>query len=147
MGLFITVTYSGDFSGEEGLVETDHETTGELFRALTGRDPQRPWESLGRCIGKSYIDGDGPCTLCGEPDRSYHLHAVTADECNAVVIGGTTGHCKAPRDHHRYQASSVQVGWVFEARDPDGEKGRREAWVSVYTAPPTITRIDHRATF
>jgi hypothetical protein len=109
MSLYVTITYRGDWWGEEPLTETRHETTGALFRALSGRDRSHPWEALGRCIGRSYVDGpDGP----------------------------------------------VQSGWVFEARNPDpvarGDTqptGRRESWVRVFTAPPTITTVHHPATF
>jgi hypothetical protein len=110
MTLWTTVTYRGDWWGEDPLTETRHETTGELFRALSGRDKSHPWESLGRCTGRCYVDG---------PD-----------------------------------GRAIQTGWVFVARNPEpvnrGDRqptGRREAWVSVYTAPPTVTTRHHRATF
>jgi hypothetical protein len=110
MSLYMSVTYSGDWWGEDPLTETVHETTGELFRALNGQDHARPWESLGRCTGRIYRDG---------PD-----------------------------------GSAVQVGWVFVSRNPEPERrgdtqptGRREAWVSVYTAPPTVTTVHHPASF
>lgn len=56
MGLYISIDYGGDWWGEEPIHETVHETPGDLFRALSGRDRQRPWEALGRCTGKVYID-------------------------------------------------------------------------------------------
>lgn len=58
MGLYVHVTYSGDWWGEDPLTETIHETTGDLFRSLSGRDKARPWEALGRCTGKVYIDDE-----------------------------------------------------------------------------------------
>jgi hypothetical protein len=97
--LWIDITYAGDWSGEEPIHETEYETTGELFRALAGKG-RKPWQSLGRCVGRSYI-GEGQ-----------------------------------------------QIGWVFEARDPEGKgSGRREAWVRVHTEPPTVVRTPHFATF
>lgn len=53
MGLYVHVTYTG--GGEDPLTETVHETTGDLFRSLAGIDKARPWEALGRCIGKVYV--------------------------------------------------------------------------------------------
>lgn len=110
MGLYITVTYAGDWWGEDPLTETRHDTIGALFRALSGRDRSHPWECLGRCTGRLYVDGPD-----GRP---------------------------------------VQRGWVFVARNPEptarGDEqptGRREAWVSVYTAPPTVTVKHHPAAF
>lgn len=111
MGLWMQVQYGGDWWGEDPLEETEFETTGELFRALAGKDKTRPWiEPLGRCTGKVYID--------------------------------------APNGKAR------QVGWVFEARNPEPTRrgdtqptGRREAWVTVYDAPPTIRRTEHYAAF
>lgn len=59
--LYIKIEYSGDWWGEDPLTETAYDNTGDLFRALSGRNPERPWEALGRCIGKVYVDGpDGP---------------------------------------------------------------------------------------
>ena len=111
MGLYVEVEYRGDWWGEDPITETVHETTGDLYRSLAGIDKSRPWEALGRCTGKVYIDENG------------------------------TAH---------------QVGWVFIARNPEpvnrGDTqptGLREAWVTVHTEPPTITRtrVDHFATF
>lgn len=113
MGLYIKVKYSGDWWGEDPLSETGFETTGELFRALSGRGfegKHYPWRALGRCTGKVFVDGPD-----GEPR---------------------------------------QVGWVFVARNPEpvnrGDTqptGLREAWVSVHTAPDTVKRTEHFATF
>jgi hypothetical protein len=109
-GLFVHVAFTGDWWGEEPLQETRHETLGDLFRALAGKDPRYPWEAMGRCTGKVYIDGPD-----GKP---------------------------------------VQVGWVFEARNPEpvnrGDEqptGLRVAWVTVHTAPDTVTRTPHYAAF
>ena len=61
MSLYVHVTYAGDWWGEDPMCETIHETTGALYRSLSGRDHSRPWESLGRCAGKVYVDDpDGP---------------------------------------------------------------------------------------
>jgi hypothetical protein len=57
MGLFVRVEYGGDWWGEDPLTETVHETTGDLFRSLSGQDKARRWEALGRCTGKVYVDG------------------------------------------------------------------------------------------
>lgn len=54
--LYIEVQYRGDWWGEDPITETRYETTGDLFRALAGRG-QYPWETLGRCTGKVYLDG------------------------------------------------------------------------------------------
>lgn len=56
MGLYVQVQYGGDWWGEDPLTETVHETTGDLFRSLSGRDRSRPWEALGRCTGKVYVE-------------------------------------------------------------------------------------------
>jgi hypothetical protein len=111
MGLYIEVSYRGDWWGEDPLTETRHETTGDLFRALSGKDKRYPWEALGRCTGKVYVD-DAPE---GEPR---------------------------------------QVGWIFEARNPEpvnrGDEqptGLRVAWVTVHEAPPTVTTEYHYAAF
>lgn len=110
MALHIQVDYRGDWWGEDPLHETNYETTGDLFRALSGRDKSRPWEALGRCTGKVYID--------------------SAD------------------------GKSRQVGWVFEARNPEPENrgdtqptGLRVAWVTVHTEPETVVRTPHYAEF
>lgn len=109
MSLYIEIAYRGDWWGEDPLTETAHETTGDLYRALSGQDRARPWEALGRCTGKVYVDG---------PDGAR------------------------------------QVGWVFEARNPEpvnrGDTqptGLRVAWVTVHEAPPTVTRTEHFASF
>ena len=73
--LYVHVEYAGDWFGEDPICETVHATTGDLFRSLSGRDKSRPWETLGRCTGRVYVDGPD-----GEPR---------------------------------------QVGWGFEARDPE----------------------------
>ncbi len=59
MGLWIEVQYRGDWWGEDPLTETAWDTTGDLFRSLSGRDKSRPWETLGRCTGRVWIDADG----------------------------------------------------------------------------------------
>lgn len=58
MGLYVKVQYGGDWWGEDPITETAHETVGGLYRSLAGRDRSRPWESLGRCTGKVYVDQD-----------------------------------------------------------------------------------------
>jgi len=66
MGLYVEVKYRGDWWGEDPITETRHETPGELFRSLSGRDHRYPWEALGRCTGKVYIDGpDGEAIAIG----------------------------------------------------------------------------------
>ena len=57
MGLYVEVKYGGDWWGEDPMQETTHETVGDLFRSLSGRDTTRPWEALGRCTGRVYVDG------------------------------------------------------------------------------------------
>lgn len=111
MGLYVSIQYAGDWWGEDPIYETEYDTPGDLFRALSGRDRSRPWvEPLGRCTGKVYIDG---------PDGEAHA-----------------------------------VGWVFVARNPPPtsradeaikDTGLREAWVTVHTAPDTVTRTPHYA--
>lgn len=110
MGLWMTVDYGGDWWGEDPLCETDYETTGDLFRALSGRDKAHPWVSLGRCTGRVYVD-----------DR---------------------------------EGNARQVGWVFEARNPEPVNrgdvqptGLRIARVTVYEKPPTVVRTNHYASF
>ena len=151
MALYIEVEYRGDWWGEDPLHETDHETPGELFRALAGKDSRYPWEALGRCTGKVYVDVPGsPCTLCDLP-RAEHYGPVgtTWIEPNAKHPHGAIvshGHC--------YQADARQVGWVFVARNPppvnrgdEQPTGLRESWVTVYSAPPTVVRTEHYAEF
>lgn len=108
MGLYVSVTYRGEWWGEDPITETRHETLGALYRALSGQDKSHPWEAMGRCTGKVYIDRDG---------------------------------------------DAVQVGWIFLARVTD-ENDRscpppslREAWVIVHTAPDTVVRTPHYASF
>lgn len=106
--LWVKVVYAGDWWGEDPMQESRYETTGDLFRALAGKG-RYPWETLGRCTGKVYVDGpNGP----------------------------------------------KQVGWVFEARNPEpvrrGDEqptGLRVAWVTVHEAPDTVTRTPHYAVF
>lgn len=110
MGLYIEVQYRGDWWGEDPLHETQAETTGDLYRMLTGQKGFGMFgnlrESMGRCTSKVYID---------TPD-----------------------------------GDAQQVGWVFEARNPEpvnrGDTqptGLREAWVTVHDAPPTVTTKMH----
>lgn len=145
MSLYIEVQYRGDWWGEDPLHETDYETPGDLFRALSGRDKSRPWvEPLGRCTGKVYVDVPGSaCTLCGKPRADHAGYAVDM----ATFPDG--------REYpHHYQAESRQVGWVFVARNPEpvnrGDEqptGLREAWVTVHERPPSVTRTVHYADF
>jgi hypothetical protein len=156
MGLYVQVQYGGDWWGEDPLTETVHETTGDLFRSLSGRDRSRPWEALGRCTGKVYVDIPGsPCTLCGKA-RSEHEHnpqtnriAVTVEEPSNTYPHGAV----IPHGHY-YQSKAQQVGWVFVARNPEpvnrGDEqptGLREAWVTVHEAAPTVTTTYHYARF
>ncbi len=99
--------------GEDPPYETAYDNPGDLFRALQGRSKLRPWEeSMGRCIGKVYID-----PLPG------------------VGISGNT--------------NAQHVGWIFLSRQPyDDDRSKsylREAWVTVHTAPDTVTRTPHYA--
>lgn len=65
-GLYVEVQYRGDWWGEDPLTETRHETTGDLFRALSGKDSAHPWETLGRCTGRVYVDdADGTARQVG----------------------------------------------------------------------------------
>jgi len=65
MGLYIEVQYRGDWWGEDPMTETRHETAGDLFRALCGKDRRYPWEALGRCTGKVYAGPDGKAAHIG----------------------------------------------------------------------------------
>lgn len=173
MGLYIHVEYTGDWWGEDPLTETRHETTGELFRALAGKDSRYPWEALGRCTGKVYIDVPGsPCELCHKPYKQHEYHVGTNPiKTEIVESGGTSadgrvwpngmvGALPDPKHpggmalQHYYQSERKQVGWVFVARNPEpvnrGDTqptGLREAWVTVYDAPPTVTRKEHYTEF
>ena len=140
MSLYVEVQYRGDWWGEDPLTETRHETTGDLFRALAGKDRRYPWEALGRCTGRMYVDGscnrpDGHDGSCGRFVKADHALQVT---------GWTWCESKVAR----------QVGWVFVARNPEpvnrGDTqptGLREAWVTVHEAPPTVTTTMHYAAF
>jgi hypothetical protein len=99
MGLHIKIQYSGDWWGEDPLTETVHETPGELFRALAGRDRSRPWEVLGRCTGKVYVDGPD-----GEPK---HV--------------GWTFEARNPEPVNRgdTQPTGLRVAWVTVHTAPD----------------------------
>jgi len=156
MGLYVEVQYRGDWWGEDPLTETVHETTGDLFRSLAGMDRSRPWEALGRCTGKVYVDIPGsPCTLCDKA-REEHEHdpitnriSVTVEEPSEKWPNGAV----IPHGHY-YQPKARQVGWVFVARNPEpvnrGDEqptGLREAWVTVHEQPPTMTRTYHYARF
>lgn len=108
--LYVHVQYGGDWWGEDPLTETVYTNTGDLFRALSGRNKSRRWEALGRCTGKVYVDD--------------------------------------PKGKAR------QVGWAFEARNPEpvgrGETqptGLRIAYVTVHKAPPTVKTTYHYAEF
>jgi len=65
MGLYVEIQYRGDWWGEDPLTETAWETTGDLFRSLAGIDKSRPWERLGRCTGKVYVDLEGESRQVG----------------------------------------------------------------------------------
>lgn len=65
MTLYIEIAYQGDWWGEDPLTETRHETTGDLFRSLAGRDQRYPWEALGRCTGRVYVDRKGEAIQVG----------------------------------------------------------------------------------
>ena len=162
MGLYVEVQYRGDWWGEDPLTETRHETTGDLFRALAGKDNRYPWEALGRCTGKVYVDVPGsPCTLCDKP-RAEHEHNQRTNriEVENIAPGGMSRDGRVwpngaliPHGHY-YQAEPRQVGWVFVARNPEPANrgdtqptGLREAWVTVYDAPPTVTRTEHYTRF
>jgi hypothetical protein len=128
MSLYVEVQYQGDWWGEDPITETRHETTGDLYRSLSGRDKRYPWEALGRCTGKVYVDGP-------------HVH-----HAGCLPTG--------PNSMCRTEPSAIQVGWVFVARNPEpvnrGDEqptGLREAWVTVHEAPPTVTTIHHYAPF
>ena len=160
MGLYVHVVYTGDWWGEDPLTETRHETPGDLFRALAGKDKRYPWEALGRCTGKVYVDiPDSPCSLCKRP-RDEHEYSYPANpiEVESVAPGGTSRDGRTwpngaviPHGHY-YQAEPRPVGWIFVARNPEpvnrGDTqptGLREAWVTVHAEPPTVTRTPHYA--
>lgn len=56
MGLYIEVAYRGDWWGEDPLYETGFETTGDLYRALSGQAKEYSHWALGRCTGRVYVD-------------------------------------------------------------------------------------------
>lgn len=155
MGLYIKVEYRGDWWGEDELTETEYDTAGELFRALAGKG-RKPWQALGRCTGRVYVDRPGSaCELCGRP-KGEHVGPVVSE---SIEPGGASSDGRIwptgaviPHGHH-YQAQSQPVGWVFEARNPEpvnrGDTqptGLRIAWVTVHEAPDTVTRTEHYAT-
>lgn len=173
MSLFVEVQYAGDWWGEDPITETAWNTPGELFRSLAGKGGGRPWEALGRCTGKVYVDVPGsPCTLCHLP-KTEHEYSYPANPISTELVepGGTSadgrvwpngmvGALEDPKHpggmalQHYYQAEAQHVGWVFVARNPEptnrGDEqptGLREAWVTVYTAEPdvTVTRVNHYA--
>ncbi len=162
MTLYMEVQYSGDWWGEDPLQDTGYETTGELFRALTGRDRSRPWLALGRCTGKVYVDvPNSPCSLCKRP-RAEHEHSYPANPITVEMVepggqsadGRTWPNGMVGSREHYYQAEPRQVGWIFVARNPEpvnrGDTqptGLREAWVTVHEEPPTVTRAAHYAAF
>lgn len=65
MGLYISVTYRGDWWGDDPIEETGFETVGELYRVLSGQEPHYSYRALGRCTGKVYIDRDGEAVQVG----------------------------------------------------------------------------------
>jgi hypothetical protein len=156
MGLYVEVQYRGDWWGEEPLTETVYETTGDLFRSLAGIDKARPWEALGRCTGKVYVDVPGsPCTLCHKT-RGEHEHNPTTNPITTRWEEPSENHPHGAvmLNGHYYQSETRQVGWVFVARNPEpvnrGDEqptGLREAWVTVHEKPPTISRTVHYASF
>lgn len=132
MGLYVEVAYRGDWWGEDPLTETRHETVGELFRALNGQDKAHPWEALGRCTGKVYVD---------------------VPEGDMSVAAGGPAEAPAERPDGKMTVAR-QVGWVFVARNPEPVNrndsqptGLREAWVTVHEAPPTVVTTYHYAKF
>lgn len=98
MGLYVQVEYRGDWWGEDPITETGHETPGDLFRALSGRDKSRPWEVLGRCTGRVYID-----TLEGE---SQHVGWVFVARNPEPVNRGDT------------QPTGLREAWVTVHDEP-----------------------------
>lgn len=163
MGLYVEVQYRGDWWGEDPITETAWDTPGDLFRSLAGISKERPWEALGRCTGKVLIDVPGsPCSLCGERDYE-HEYSYPANPITVRIIepceeypNGAVGAAPDPNGpialQHYYQAATQHVGWVFVARNPEpvnrGDEqptGLREAWVTVHTAPATVTRTPHYA--
>lgn len=166
MGLYIEVAYQGDWWGEDPLTETIHETTGSLFRSLAGMRPHRgeqsrPWEALGRCTGKIYIDVAGSsCELCHKASGAHEFRVGT----NPITTRWIKPNAEYPNGAlttdgtHYYQAERRQVGWVFVARNPAPtsradealkDTGLREAWVTVYDSPPEVVvkRTEHYADF
>jgi hypothetical protein len=100
MGLYVSVAYSGDWwGGEDPITETVHETPGELFRSLSGRDKSRPWEALGRCTGKVFVDGDD-----GEP---RHVGWIFVARNPEPVNRGDT------------QPTGLREAWVTVHTEPD----------------------------
>lgn len=121
MTLYVEVQYSGDWWGEDPITETRHETTGELFRSLSGRDKRYPWEALGRCTGRVFVD--------------------------EIVAGrGANGE---PADVRQRQVGWIFAARNPEPvnRGDTQPTGLREAWVTVHEAPPTVTTTQHYAAF
>ena len=132
--------------GDEPITETAHETPGAIFRAALGRDPRRPWEAMGRCSGKVYVDVPGsPCTVC-HLSRAEHIGPVivtTEEPSTEHPNGAVVSH------GHHYQPVARHIGWVFERRERYEDDPTRsylhERWVTVHTAPDSVTRTEHFA--
>jgi len=145
MGLYVEVSYinvDGEsderwHGGEEPLTETVHETPGAVFRAAAGRDRSRPWEAMGRCIGKVYVD---------QPRGGEH-----EEDCiESCPFEGSGEKCRILHACRACETITRAVGWVFVSRERYEDTGKpylREAWVTVHTVPPTITRTPHYADF
>jgi hypothetical protein len=104
VSLWVEVAYRGDWWGEDALTETDYDTTGDLFRALNGRDKSKPWQALGRCTGKVYVDGP-PC--CGEPGPPRQVGWVF------------TARNPEPVNRGDEQPTGLREAWVTVKTGPD----------------------------
>ena len=122
MSLYVEVQYRGDWWGEDPMTETRYETTGDLFRALSGKDKSHPWEALGRCTGKVYVDRIPPLTK-----------ANSGQERRPVPV--QVGWVFVARNPEPVNRGDKQP------------TGLREAWVTVHEAPPTVTTTHHYAAF
>jgi len=97
----------------------------------------------------------------GEDPAHETSYETTGDLFRALSRGNklrpweeTMGRCTGKVYVDGPDGAARQIGWVFEARNPEpvnrGDTqptGLRIAWVTVHDAPETVTRTPHYATF